>query len=74
VEDDRVPRAARHLRELKAAGIELHEILGGQAGAAFIRDYCNGDPEVAYAAIALVYFPTTHERRVGEQGEAEGSE
>jgi hypothetical protein len=64
---------ARRLGELKAAGVELHEILGGWAGEAFIRDYCDGDPEVAYAAIALVYFPMTHERRVvGEQGEAEG--
>jgi hypothetical protein len=66
VEDDRVPRAARRLRELKAGGVELHEILGGRAGAAFIRDECDGDPEVAYAAIALVYYPTTYERLVGE--------
>jgi hypothetical protein len=58
-DDDRVPRAARRLRELKAAGVELYEILGGQAGAAFIRDDCGGDPEVAYAAIALVYYPTS---------------
>jgi hypothetical protein len=64
VEDDRVTRAARRLCELKAAGVELHEILGGQAGAAFIRDDCDGDPEVAYEAIALVYYPTSHERRV----------
>ena len=64
----------RRLRELKAAGVELHEILGGQAGATFIRDDCDGDPEVAYAAVALVYFPRTHERRVGEQDEVEGSE
>jgi hypothetical protein len=74
VENDRVPRAARRLRELKAGGVELHEILGGQAGATFIRDDCGGDPEVAYAAIALVYYPKTHERRLGEQGENEGSE
>jgi len=50
--------------------------LGGRTGAAFIRDYCEGDPEVAYAAIALVYYPRTHERRerrVGEQDEADGS-
>ncbi len=66
MEDNRIPRAVRRLRELKAAGVELHEILGGQAGTAFIRDDCGGDPEVAYAAIALLYYPTTHERRVGE--------
>jgi hypothetical protein len=74
VENDRVTRAARRLGELKAAGVELHEILGGRAGEAFIRDDSEGDPEVAYAAIALVYFPTTHEKRAGEQeGEVEGS-
>jgi hypothetical protein len=73
VENGRVPRAAQRLRELKAAGVELHEILGGQVGVAFIRDDCGGDPEVAYAAIALVYYPTAHERRVGEQGEADGA-
>ena len=48
--------------------------MGGQAGAAFIRDDCDGDPEVAYAAIALVYYPTTHEKRAGEQGKVDGSE
>jgi hypothetical protein len=57
VENGRVPRAVQRLRELKAAGVELHEILGGQVGVAFIRDDCGGDPEVAYAAIALVYYP-----------------
>ena len=62
MEDGWVPRAARRLRELKAAGVELHEILGGQVGEAFIRDDCGGDPEVAYAAIALVYYPTTQEK------------
>ena len=74
VENDRVPRAAQRLRELKAAGVELHELLGDRAGAEFIRDHCGGDPEVAYAAIALVYYPTTHEQRVGEQGEGDGSD
>ena len=75
MENDRVTRAARRLGELKAAGVELHEILGGQAGAAFIRDDCGEDPEVAYAAIALVYYPTTHEKRAGEQqGKVDGSE
>ena len=63
MENGRVPRAAQRLRELKTAGVELHEILGGQVGVAFIRDDCGGDPEVAYAAIALVYYPTAHERR-----------
>ena len=74
VDNDRVTRAAQRLHELKAAGVELHEIVGGQAGAAFIRDDCDGDPEVAYAAIALVYYPTTHEKRAGEQGKVDGSE
>ena len=67
-------RATQRLRELQARGVELCEILGGEAGATFIRDACEGDPKVAYAAIALVYFPRTHERWVGEQGEASGSE
>jgi hypothetical protein len=62
VENGWVSRAAGRLGELKAAGVELHEILGGRAGAAFIRDYCDGDPQVAYAAIALVYYPTTYEK------------
>ena len=55
-------------------GVELHEILGGQVGVAFIRDDCGGDPEVAYAAIAHVYYPTAQERRVVEQDEVDGSE
>ena len=59
VGETQVTRATWRLRELKATGVELHEILGGRAGAAFIRDYCGGDPEVAYAAIAFVYFPIT---------------
>jgi len=67
-------RATQRLRELQARGVELCEILGGEAGAAFIRDACEGDPKVAYAAIALVYFSRTHERGVGGQGEANGSE
>ena len=73
VEDVWVTRASQRLGELKAAGVELHKISGGQLGVAFIRDDCGGDPEVAYAAIALVYCPTTHERRVGDQGEADGA-
>ena len=67
-------RATQRLRELQARGVELCEILGGEAGATFIRDACEGDPEVAYAAIAPVYFPRTHQRGVGEQGEANGTE
>ena len=74
MENDRVLRAVQRLRELKAAGVELHELLGDRAGAEFIRDDCDGDPEVAYAAIALVYYPTTHEKRAGEQGKVDGSE
>ena len=75
MEDDRVLRATQRLRELKAAGAELYEILGGQVGVAFIRDNCGGDSEVAYAAVAAVYYPTTDQRRVvGEQGEVDGSE
>ncbi len=71
VEDltDPLPRAARRLSELKAKGVELHEILGGQAGAAFVRDHCDGDHEVAYAAFALVYSPTFTKRRVEEKDE-----
>ena len=59
-----VTRATQRLGELKAMGVELHEILGGWAGAAFIRDYCEGDPEVAYASIACAYFPITQECRI----------
>ncbi len=58
-----VTEAARRLRGLKATGVELYEILGGRAGANFIRDGCDGDPEVAYAAVALVYFPMAQKRR-----------
>jgi hypothetical protein len=61
--DKRVTEAARRLRGLKATGVELYEILGGRAGANFICDDCHGDPEVAYAAVALVYFPMAQKRR-----------
>lgn len=71
---DPVTRATQRLRESQSRGVNLYEILGGEAGATFIRDACGGNPEVAYAAIALVYFPRTHQRGVGEQGEANGSE
>ena len=54
---ERVERAAERLRELEASGVYLAEILGGEAGAAFVRDDCDGDPEVAHAAFALVHSP-----------------
>ena len=72
--DERITTATWRLRELKTAGLELYEILGGEAGASFLRDDCDRDPEVAYAAIALVYYPTTHEKRAGEQGKVDGAE
>ena len=71
---DPVTRATQRLRELQASGVELYEILGGEAGATFIRGACEGDPGVAYAAIALTYYPRTYERGTGAQGEANGSE
>ena len=74
MENERILRAAQRLRELKASGVELHDLLGNRVGAEFIRDHCGGDPEVAYAAIALVYYPKTHEKRAGEQGKVDGSE
>jgi hypothetical protein len=64
----RVTRATQRLGELKTAGVQLSELLGGEAGAAFIRDDCGGDPEVAYAALALVFSPTAHKRWLGEEG------
>jgi hypothetical protein len=77
VEEGRVARATQRLRELKAWGVELYEVLGGQAGANFLRDYCEGDPEVAYAAITLVYSPSTQKGRQQieeEQGWPDGFE
>ena len=53
--DERVKRAAERLRKLEASGIALPDILGGPAGAAFVRDDCEGDPALAYAALALVH-------------------
>jgi hypothetical protein len=58
-DDSRVKRAIRYLHELETSGVELHEIFGGEAGVAFIRDGCEGDPEVAYAAFTLVHAPTS---------------
>jgi hypothetical protein len=53
--DENVKIAAERLRELKASGVELSDILGGTAGAAFVRDYCEGDPDLAYAAFTLAH-------------------
>lgn len=53
--DGHVKRAAQRLRELESSGVALTEILGGRAGAAFIREECEGDPEVAAAAFAFVH-------------------
>ncbi len=61
--DERVKRAAERLRELEASGVELSEILGGPAGAAFVRDDCDGDPDLAHAAFALVHSPKSHAER-----------
>jgi hypothetical protein len=55
--DERVKRAAQRLRQLQASGVDLSEILGGEAGAAFVREDCKGDPEVAAAAFARVHSP-----------------
>jgi hypothetical protein len=55
---ERVKRAAQKLLELEAAGASLSEILQGEAGITFIRDYCGGDAKVAGAAFALLHSPT----------------
>jgi hypothetical protein len=55
--DERVKRAAERLRELQASGVLLSELLGDEAGAAFIREDCDGDFDVAAAAFALVHSP-----------------
>lgn len=65
--DRRVTRAARQLRELKAEGVELHEILSGQAGRTFIRDYCEGDPELVCAAFVLAYNPNSIQEDLGQK-------
>ena len=56
--DERVKRATERLRELQASGVLLSELLGGEAGAAFIREDCDGDSDVATAAFALVHSLT----------------
>ena len=58
-----ISKGRRRPSELKAKGVELHEILGGQTGAAFICDHCDGDHKVAYAAFGLVYSPTAPNAR-----------
>ena len=50
-------RAAQRLRELQASGVAFSEILSGEAGVAFIREECEGNPEVAAAAFAFVHSP-----------------
>jgi hypothetical protein len=49
------------LRRYAGLVIALSEILRGQAGAAFIREECEGDPEVAAAAFALVHSPRSRD-------------
>ena len=61
--DERVYRAAERLRELRASGIGPSEILGGPAGAAFVRDDCGGDPDLAHAAFALVHSSKSQSER-----------
>jgi hypothetical protein len=62
----RLARATRRLSELKAMGVKLSELLDGEAGASFIHDDCDGDVDLAYEALALVFYPTVHKRRVEE--------
>ena len=70
----RVTKATLRLGELKTSGVQLSELLGGEAGAVFIRDDCGSDPDVAYAALTLVFSPTAHKRWLGEEGQGERSE
>jgi hypothetical protein len=60
---ERVNRAAERLRELKASGVELLEILCGPAGIKFVLDDCEGDPDLAYAAFALAHFTVSQSER-----------
>ena len=61
--DERVERAAERLRELKASGVGLLEILCGPAGVTFVQDDCEGDADLAYAAFALVHSPIRQSER-----------
>ena len=60
---DKVKRAAERLRELRASGVEPSEILGGPAGATFVCGDCEGDPDLAQAAFALVYSSKSQSER-----------
>jgi hypothetical protein len=60
---EQVYRAAERLRELRASGVEPSEILGGPAGASFVCGDCEGDPDLAQAAFALVYSSKSHSGR-----------
>lgn len=69
--DVRVKKAAQRLRKLQASGVALSEILGGEAGAEFVREDCEGDPDVAAAAFALIHSPRGQGDR-GEEGRRRG--
>jgi hypothetical protein len=58
---------------VKTTGVELHEILVSEAGAAFFRDYCDGDDDVAYAAIALVHNPSAYKHWIEEKDKGDRS-
>jgi hypothetical protein len=60
---ERVNRAAERLRELKASGVELLEILCGPAGVKFVLEDCEGDPDLAYAAFALAHSTISQSER-----------
>jgi hypothetical protein len=61
--DERVKMAPERLRELEDSGVELSEILGGSAGGAFVLDDCEGDPDLAQAAFALVHSSKSQSER-----------
>jgi hypothetical protein len=61
--DERIKRAAERLRELKASGVDLLEILCGPAGVTFVQDDCEGDPDLAYAAFALAHSTISQSER-----------
>jgi hypothetical protein len=58
-----VERAVERLRELEASGVALFEILGGEAGTAFVCNDCHGDPDIAHAAFALLHSPSSRRAR-----------
>ena len=70
----RLARATRRLGELKDTGVPLSELLGGEAGAAFVQDDCEGDVDLAFAAFTVVFSWSTHKRWEGEEGQGERSE